>query len=320
MKVSIVFFCLTVYSKTSIKALDEGGYRLVTYAGEIAALATAFCWALSVVFFRQLGDRFTPLSLNLWKGGLSVLGLAIVLQFISFSIPNTADVYWLLASGIIGIGIGDTAFFAALNRMGERYTLLVAETLAPVFTALLAVVWMAEVLSATQWAAIAVILIGVDIVLGSRKSRKINREFTPGSLSYAALAALCQAIGAVIGRDILVQSEVDPVLASFIRLVGGLFLVIVLLLSTKGSWNPRKGMDKSLWGTLILATFIGTFIAMMLQTFSFAHTEAAIVQSLFASSIIFSLVIACIQGTKISKNAVIGSLISITGVTLIFIS
>ena len=45
-------------------------------------------------------------------------------------------------------GIGDTAFFAALNRMGERSTLLVAETLAPIFTALLAVVWISEILNA----------------------------------------------------------------------------------------------------------------------------------------------------------------------------
>jgi drug/metabolite transporter (DMT)-like permease len=290
------------------------------YSGEIAALVTALCWAIAVVLFRKLGGLFTPLTLNLWKGGISLLGLAIALLFIPFSLPNPTDIIWLLASGLIGIGIGDTAFFAALNRMGERLTLLVAETLAPVFTALLALAWIVELLSAVQWLAIGIILLGVDIVLGSRKSRKTNSDFSFGSLAYAALAAFCQAAGAVIGRDVLTNSEINPVVASTIRLVGGVTLITVMLVFTKQAWMPKKAMNKRQWGSLLLATFIGTFLAMVLQTYSFAHTEAAIAQSLFASSIIFSLLIARIQGVQISTHALVGSLISVIGVALIFLS
>ncbi len=290
------------------------------YSGEIAALITALCWAIAVVLFRKLGGFFTPLTLNLWKGGLSLLALAVALIFIPFNLPNSIDVIWLLASGLIGIGIGDTAFFAALNRMGERLTLLVAETLAPVFTALLALAWMVELLSAVQWLAIGVILLGVDIVLGMRKSHKTNSKFSFGSLAYAALAALCQAVGAVIGRYVLVNSEVNPVVASTVRLAGGFALIIVMLIFTKQAWMPKKSMEKRQWGNLLLATFIGTFLAMVLQTYSFAHTEAAIAQSLFASSIIFSLLIARIQGEQISTHALVGSFISVIGVCLIFLS
>lgn len=290
------------------------------YIGEIAALVTALCWAISVVFFRQLGGLFSPLTLNLWKGILSIIGLAVSLLFISSVVPNTSDILWLLFSGIIGIGVGDTAFFAALNRMGERSTLLVTETLAPVFTAILAVIWISEVLNAYQWIAIAIILIGVDIVLGARKRRHKERHFSMSALGYAAIAALCQAVGAVIGRDILTHSEVDAVMTSFIRLIGGVLLVIPLLFFSKQKWLPKQKVEPKIWGYLFLATFIGTFIAMILQMFSFAHAEAAIVQSLFASSIIFSLMIAKIQGQRITKNALVGSFISIVGVGLIFLS
>ncbi len=290
------------------------------FIGEIAALITALIWAISVIFFRQLGGIFTPLNLNLWKGIISIVGLSLTVLFMSSAMPEKNDFLWLLLSGLIGIGIGDTAFFAALNRMGERSTLLVAETLAPVFTAILAVVWISEVLSAVQWLAIAVILVGVDIVLGTRKRKHKNLHFSFSALSFAALAALCQAVGAVIGRDILTHSDVDPVTASLVRLFGGLALVVPLLIIAKQPWMPKQKLTRETWLVLFGVTFLGTFLAMILQMFSFANAEAAIVQSLFASSIIFSLIIARIQGETITRNAIWGSLISIAGVGLIFLS
>ncbi len=303
------------------------------YIGEIAALATALCWALSTVLFRHLGGVFSPLNLNLWKGIISIVALFTSLFFISNKIPQTSDLLWLLLSGVIGIGIGDTAFFAALNRMGERSALLVTETLAPVFTAILAVFWISEILNAYQWLAIAIILLGVDLVLGARKRRNKHLHVSISALGYAAIAALCQAVGAVIGRDILIHSDVDSIMASLVRLVGGVFLVVVLISlsklsyslknangSAKQTWLPKQKISPKMWRYLFAATFVGTLLAMVLQMFSFAHTEAAIVQSLFASSIVFSLIIARIQGQEITRNAIVGSLIATVGVGLIFLS
>ena len=293
---------------------------MTSYIGEVAALATGLFWAISVVFFKQLSGLFSPLNLNLWKGIISVVGLGVTLFFVAASIPESKNILWLLLSGVIGIGIGDTAFFAALNRMGERSTLLVAETLAPVFTALLAMLWISEMLSVIQWLAIAVILFGVDIVLGARKRKNKNLHFSLSALSFAAIAALCQAVGAVIGRDVLINSEIEPITASFIRLSGGLFLVVILIILFKQPWIPKQKLTRKTWLVLFSATFLGTYVAMILQMISFAHAEAAIVQSLFASCIIFSLIIARIQGEKVALNAIFGSLICTAGVALIFVS
>ncbi|TQV74042.1 DMT family transporter [Aliikangiella marina] len=289
------------------------------FSGEIAALTTAFCWALATVYFRQLGHAFSPLTLNLWKGILSIVCLSFVLIGFSPSLPELKYVYWLLISGVIGIGIGDTAFFAALNRLGERNTLLVAETLAPIFTALLAIIWINEWLTPIQWLAIAVVLLGVDIVLRCKKSRSPSQPISLTGLSLAAIAALCQASGAVIGRFVLTRSDIDPATASLIRLIGGIAVVIFVLLVTRKSWLPKKPADANVWRLLVLATFIGTFLALILQMYAFSQTQAAIVQSLFATCIIFSLLIAKLQGQPVTPKAVIGSFIAIAGVSLIFI-
>lgn len=289
------------------------------YLGESAALATALVWAISVVYFRQLGGVFSPLSLNFWKGIISIVGLLLIYLLTNQQSPTLNQSGWLLLSGVIGIGIGDTAFFAALNRMGERSTLLVAETLAPIFTALLAIVWISEWLTAYQWLAIGVILFGVDWVLRQKKE-KVAQPLSISGLSFAAIAALSQAVGAVIGRDVLVHSSIDSVTASLIRLVGGLVFILPVLTLSRARWFPKRSAGGKVWKLLFVATFLGTFVAMILQMYSFAHAEAAIVQSLFASCIIFSLGIARMQGQPVSAKALTGSLIASLGVALIFVS
>jgi len=286
--------------------------------GEIAAILTALCWSVSIIMFRHLGNSFTPMNLTLWKGLIAISGLTITLLFSGIQqSPETQDLLWLLLSGAIGIGIGDSAFFAALNRMSESTTLLLTETLAPIMTALLAMIWLSEWLSVWQWLAIAVILFGVDIVIRARKNNPIS--VTLSGFNFAALAALCQAIGAVIGRDVLVSSQIDSITASLIRLVGGVITVSIFLMVSKHRWLPKNHQKFQLWKILIIATFFGTFLAMIFQTLAFTHAPAAIVQSLFASSIIFTLVIAFMMGQKVTTRAFMGSGIALAGVALIML-
>jgi len=287
--------------------------------GEFAAIGTALCWAISVILFRRLRNLFRPIQLNLWKGILSISGLIIVLLFMSHhQFPNLNNSAWLLLSGAIGIGIGDTAFFSALNKMSETSTLLLTETLAPIMTAVLAMIWISEWLSFSQWMAIAIILLGVDIVIRSRKKSAHSLTFNLSGFSYAAISALCQAIGAVIGRDVLTSSNVDSISASLLRLLGGFLVTFVIILLSKRTFLPKKARALIIWRTLAIATFFGTFLAMVLQTISFTYAPAAIVQSLFASCILFSLIFSWMRGYRIHPRAVIGSVISVIGVFMIF--
>jgi drug/metabolite transporter (DMT)-like permease len=266
-----------------------------------------------------LGEHFSPLNLNLYKGIVATIGLILIaVIFIDVQQPHQNDMVWLLLSGAIGIGIGDTAFFAALNRLGERSTMLLTESSAPIFTALLAMVWLTELLSLFQWLAIAVIIFGVDLVLRCKESAANGIRFSMSGLSYAGLAALCQAVGAVTGRDVLINSNIDPVSSSIIRLLGGIILVTLLIVLSRQSFKPRQVLNRVDWQYLLAATLVGTLIAMVLQMFAFTHAKAAIVQSLFTSSVIFTLAIAWLKGQFVSRNALIGSLIACFGVVLIF--
>ena len=87
--------------------------------GVFAALGTALCWAIAARLFRGTGNAFSPLTMNFWKGLISIAILAVVLLVVQPTGLTTSTVLWLLVSGLIGIGIGDTCFFKALQSIGD---------------------------------------------------------------------------------------------------------------------------------------------------------------------------------------------------------
>jgi drug/metabolite transporter (DMT)-like permease len=100
--------------------------------GELAALMAAFLWAVATVVFGRLGKALSPLVLNLAKGAIALvlLSLTLVLMGQSAAGLDRQAVSILALSGVIGIGLGDTAYFTAINHLGPRRALLL-ETLGP---------------------------------------------------------------------------------------------------------------------------------------------------------------------------------------------
>jgi drug/metabolite transporter (DMT)-like permease len=285
--------------------------------GEIAALSTALCWAIAARMFRHLGRSFSPLQLNLWKGMAAIAILVVITQFALP--PITVDSYtilWLLFSGVIGIGLGDTFFFQALNKIGDSQSILVAETLAPIFTALLAMAWISEWLTWQQWCGVALVIFSVDMIIKIQR-RNVQAIFELSGYVYAGLAALCQAVGAVISRDVLIRADIDAFNASQIRLIGGLVIIVVLMLISKQKWLPVTQNAKRTWAFFIGATIIGTFAALYLQMVAFTHTKAAVVQTLFATSVILSLGVAKLLGEKVNSRTTIWSLLALGGVAVL---
>lgn len=288
--------------------------------GELAALATALFWAIAARMFRQLGDSFSALSMNLYKGIATLVLLSLVcVCFIPFSHLPVEAYIWLLVSGVIGIGIGDTCFFLALKRIGDSQTVLVTETLAPIFAALLAMVWIAEWLNWKQWLGVAVVILSVDMVIKS--TRKMSPHIVPSTgYLFAAAAAVCQAVGAVISRDILTSYNIGATEATCWRLAGGVVIVALLMAGRREKWLPKVQNKARVWGIFALATFLGTVLAMYFQMLGFANAKAGIVQTLIATSAIFSLMVAAIMGDKISRSTMLWSSAALVGVAVLVAS
>ncbi|MAI38816.1 DMT family transporter [Alteromonas sp.] len=284
--------------------------------GVFAALGTALCWAIAARLFSGIGNAFSPLTMNFWKGLISIALLSVVLIAVQPALFSTNAVIWLLVSGFIGIGIGDTCFFKALQSIGDSQAVLVAETLAPLFTALFAMAFIGEWITWQQWIGVAVVLFSVDMVIKARK-RSATHVFATSGYLYGVGAALCQAVGAVVSRDILGSGDVDAASAAFLRLVGGMVFVVPFIAVTKTRWLPVITKGKRVWPAFVVATLLGTTAAIYLQMFAFAYAKAAVVQTLIATSALMSLGVAFVLGEKATKATLLWSVIALVGVGIL---
>lgn len=305
--------------------------------GEIAALMAAFCWAIATVLYRRAGLSISPMLLNLYKGIIAtvflVVGLWCVGSWLPVSVEEPALVI-LILSGVIGIGIGDTAFFAALNGLGERRTLLIAETLAPPLALALAYAWLGESLSRVAMLGIIVTVAGVSWVIAERSRKpptadnasKATKSTLPSTSSssplwrsgaLAVIAALCQALGAVLSRQALVTTDVGPYWSSLIRLAGGMLVILVWLVVTRKPLWVKTRLSRGTWGLIFFATMLGTLIGIVLQQISLQYASTAIAQTLIATSVLFILPIAYFQGERVTVRAWLGAIVALVGVALL---
>lgn len=292
--------------------------------GQAAALTAAFLWAAVAVLFEKIGRSVRPLEMNLLKGSLAILLLNVTLlltEGLNFQIPFWALLV-LLLSGAVGIGLGDSAYFAALQSIGIRRSLLLG-VLAPPLTAILGLVFLGEKLSLAGWAGVALTSAGVAWVI-TEQSGQQREEARPAHITrgiiFGILSAACQAGGAVLSRLVFMRTEVSPLQSAILRLVAGVAIVIVFLFAQRQrilTWSKGPGAGR-LWALIITSVVFGTYLAIWLQQISFKLAPTAVAQTLIATSPIFSLPIARLMGEKLSPRAVLGVFLAVAGVALLF--
>jgi drug/metabolite transporter (DMT)-like permease len=288
--------------------------------GESAALSAALLWAISSVIYSRLGLKIPPLQLNLYKGIIAIALVAITLLIQGTALINlsTSTVVLLTISGMIGIGLGDTAYFSALNSLGARRTLLL-ETSSPPMGALLALIFIGEQLAYSSWYGIFLTILGIAWVISERNPVD-QRSVSPQGIMWGILAAIAQALGAVISRYALIQSAVSPLESTLIRLIGGTVIVIGILFLpvAKQAKMPWQISRRSL-GVIAIAAFGSTYLGIWLQQISLKFAPTGIAQTFLATSPLFILPIVALQGEKISLRAILGVVVSLAGIALMFI-
>ncbi|PSB18999.1 EamA family transporter [Phormidesmis priestleyi ULC007] len=291
------------------------------FKGEFAALSAALIWASASVIYSKVGRQLSPLILNLTKGWIAIVLIVLTLLLRGQLIPSISASHWglLLLSGILGIGFGDTAYFNALNCIGARRTLLL-ETLAPSLSALLAMLFLQEHLSSVAWWGIGLTLTGVFWVVAERVPESAQTHFRPlRGLGFGFLAALGQSIGAVLSRAALSGTDIDPLLSTLIRLIGGTIVLLMWVFIRP----PREKLFKPLSSQRLFVTvagtaFISTYLGIWLQQISLKYAATGVAQALTNTSPLFILPIALWMGEKVSLRAVLGVAVALAGVWLLF--
>jgi len=295
---------------------------LITYRGELAALSAALIWAIASIVCTGVGRTLSPLMLNLVKGLIAIALLIVTLLLSGQLLPevNPISMGLLIASGALGIGLGDTAYFEALNCLGPRRS-LVLESLAPPLTAVLAFIFLEESLTQSTWAGIILTILGVTWVVLERTSTL--PDFHPRPLRgivCGVIAAIAQAGGAVLSRAALVNTDITPLWSTLIRLTAGVLILLVWLGLKNHRMQELKPLQSKRLMTIVAGTaFASTYLGIWLQQIALKYAPAGIAQALSATSPVFVIPITALSmRERVSIQAILGATLALSGVWLLF--
>ncbi|CAM3985565.1 DMT family transporter [Pseudoalteromonas byunsanensis] len=291
--------------------------------GEAAAILAAGVWASSTILYKRFSHHLSPLELNLCKGVVAgLMMLVVILAMQDWRAPMQVNSwYWLVASGVLGIAIGDSAYFAALRNIGAARTLIV-ESFAPAIAGLLNIFLLGVYLSLQAWLGIAITTLGVLIAVKPKQLLPtVEKQLYYKGLSFALLAALCQAAGMVMSKGAMQEQGVSSLWAAIIRLLSGTFVVAIVVAWMRehsvGKAVQMSGVEGKRW--LFFAIFFGTFIGLWLQLVSVKYTDPAIAQTIFATAPLMVMTIGFMKREPVTFNMALGGCIALTGVAVLLL-
>ena len=299
---------------------------MIPYAGEIAGLATAALWAFASFLWPLVVSRIGPIGTCAFRTLIGFALVTVAMAVVSGSwwpaeIPG--NLLLLLAlSGLVGLVLGDSFYFAALKFIGPRRTLLMRLTCAPM-SALLCLAILDERISLPGWLGIALTLAGIAIVQGDRSNGGSDAPLTRRQLVLGSgaglLESLGQAVAALITKMVLVQG-ISPFQVPQVRLAAAscALLAYGAVAGRLTAWSAAVREPRVLVGGLA-AILIGTCLGLMLMTYSQAKIPVGLSNTLVSTSPLFALPMAmALRGERIGWRAILGTITAFAGVLLIF--
>jgi drug/metabolite transporter (DMT)-like permease len=283
--------------------------------GISAALGSAASWALGAILFKRIGESMSPLAMTLVKSAVSVVFLGIALLFLGFSNVTPQNLWLMIASGLVGIAIGDTLFFAALHHLGPQ-TLVVLMMVGQVFTALLALVFLGEKPTPAAWGGIACVLVGVTIVLWANLSGPRQPSRVRG-IVLGMLSVICMSVSVIMAKEAL--ETASAMQGTFVRMGAGAVGLALFGLFTRrlGEW-AGSCRDARLAGSFLVAVCVVTFGGFWLSLVAIKYLPVAVANTLISLEPVFVLPLAAIVlKEKIAPLQIVGTLTALGGVIVL---
>mgnify|MGYP005842185489 FL=1 len=269
---------------------------------------TLIFWASAFAGIRAALEAYSPGHLALLRFLVASATLAIYAALTRMPLPRRRDVPAILALGFVGI----TVYHVALNygevsvSAGPAAMLIAA---GPVFTAILATLFLGERLKAWGWAGIGVSFVGAALIaLGEGE----GLQFDPGAL-LILVAAAATATYFVFQKPYLKQYSALQFTAYGIW-AGTLFMLVFLP-------GLPQAIQTAPPGATLAAAYLGVFpaaIAYVTWTYVLSRAPASIATSfLYLSPVLATLIAWVWLGEVPAALALVGGTLALAGVVLV---
>ena len=293
----------------------------MSYLGESAALLTALCWALNSLCFTVAGRRVGSASVNLGRllmAWATLLLVHLVLYGSLFPLQaGGARLGWLGMSGLIGFALGDAVLFEAFVLIGARLAMLLM-TLSPIFSALLAWLFLGQNLSLPKILAMVVTLGGIAWVVWGGGEHEDHPHLRRGILLGVG-GALGQSVGMVFSKFGL-AGNFPPISANLIRVTAGV-AALLLYFGATGRLRSTLGTlrDGRATAFIALGAVTGPVMGVVLSLIAIAKAPMGVATTLMSLSPVILLPVShFIFKEKVGGHAILGTLLALAGAAALF--
>jgi len=294
------------------------------WAGEIAAVGTAFCWACAANLFLSAGRRMGSVQLNRVRLIVAALFLSATLVATrGAAFPTWAtrpQLGYLALSGLAGFAFGDSLYFRGLVILGAGHAALLL-SLAPVFAAIFARWWLGETLGPQAIVGMGVTLAGLVLVQTSRRQNSTPHREGSAALGVACgvLASVGAAAGYVLSK-LGLQGGLDALSGTLVRVLSGAAAIWIVAPLQGGLRNmPAALRDRVALRTTVAGAVFGPFVGVTLSLFALQHSPAGIATSIFACSPIFAIALGTwFHREPLGVRMIVGASLAVGGVVLLF--
>lgn len=288
----------------------------------LPSLLTTVCFSLSVIFAARSARILGGPVANLSRLALAAVLLGIWAHLFGLGLGG-ASLPWFFLSGVIGFGLGDTALFGALQRIGPRLSILLTQCLAAPIAALAEWLWLGTRLSSLEAICAGIILAGVGLALAPDRSfDEDRRSFWIGVILGIGSAA-GQGLGAVVSRkanDVahLAGVTIDGGTAAYQRILAGILVTALAFLFIK-KMRPQPGQVgpgewRRAWPMVVGNALAGPAIGVACFQLALRTTPSGVVLPIVATSPLVTMLLTwLIDNERPTRRALIGSVFAVMG-------
>jgi drug/metabolite transporter (DMT)-like permease len=298
----------------------------------LAALLTTLLLSISAICGQRSAKQIGGVEANFWRLCVALALLAIWANFFGTRMNGEALPIFAL-SGLMGIGLGDTAYFQALIRLGTRRTVLIMQCFTAPMAAFIEWLWLGTKLNAGEIFFIAVILTGVAVAMAPGEHLEVPRRRLQQGIICGLLAALGGALGAVLSRKAYVVAfaageHPDPGTTGYQRVLGGALVPAIILLVAKWrSAHAHGGIFESktlqvsrekwgrVWPWVVGNALAGQTLGVTAMQWALEKTPTGIVTAIIAMTPVVVLPMTrIVDNEKIGARSLTGAVIGVAGV------
>ena len=262
----------------------------------LPAFLTVILWSLSVVCAARAATAFGGAFASRWRLVVAIGLLAGLLAWAG-TMPQGDALLWLLASGMVGLGIGDLAMFRGYEVVGARLIALMTQCLAAPIAGLLEWLWLGSAPRPAQIGWIALTLGGVALALGPRSLPAVGPARLRRGLVMGLLSACGLALAGVLTRRAGMSADGSGAMlvglgggigAAFVRNLGGAVAAFILgwMVAARSSAAPASAVVASAhrhrWLWLLGTAICGPGLGVLCYQWALLESPAATVQAVLA--------------------------------------